>query len=95
MSLPDKSVKGLCNRYVVQRQIDADFMRLRINGQMQFTPDTTSLFSVLFDFLFALTEDLQSCGITHQMRNLSPGWAFKTDVSRSCSFAETTVIHVA
>ena len=39
-----------------------------INGQMQFSPDTTQLLAVLFHFPLAFTEDFQACGINHQMR---------------------------
>jgi len=38
-------------------------MRVHINGQMQFSPDTTALFAVLFDFPLALPENFQAGGV--------------------------------
>ncbi len=45
-----------------------------------------------FDFLLTFTENLQSCGINHRMRDLMPGGRFKTDVNRLCPLADTCVI---
>ena len=52
---------------------------------MQFSPDTTALFAVLFDFPLTFTEGFQPCGINHQMRNFTPGGRLKltlTDFAR-------------
>lgn len=70
-------------------------MRPRINGPIELPSDTTALFTMFFDFPFALTEDLQSCGISHQMRNFTMGGRFKTDVKRLCSFDDTAVVRSA
>jgi len=40
-----------------------NLMRVHINGQMQFSPDTTALFAVLFDFPLALPENFQAGGV--------------------------------
>jgi hypothetical protein len=70
-------------------------MRTRINSQMQFSPDTTALFAVLFDFPLLLTEAFKAGGANNQMRNFTPGGRFKTDVNRLCPPADTGVIRTA
>ena len=60
-------------------------MPARVNSQMQFSPDTTALFAVLFDFPLTFTEGFQPCGINHQMRNFTPDRCLKltlTDFAR-------------
>ena len=60
-------------------------MPARVNSQMQFSPDTTALFAVLFDFPLTFSEGFQPCGINHQMRNFTPGGCLKltlTDFAR-------------
>ena len=60
-------------------------MPARVNSQMQFSPDTTALFAVLFDFPLTFTEGFQPCVINHQMRNFTPGGRLKltlTDFAR-------------
>jgi hypothetical protein len=45
---------------LVQCQVSADnFVRVRINGQMQLYPDRTAFFAVFFDFPLSFTKDLQ------------------------------------
>ena len=60
-------------------------MPARVNSQMQFSPDTTALFAVLFDFPLTFTEGFQPCGINHQMRNFTTDGRLKltlTDFAR-------------
>lgn len=67
-------------------------MRLRIHGQMQFSPDSAALFAMLFDFPLTFAEDVQPGGINHQIRDFTPRGRFKTDVNRLCPLADTAVI---
>ncbi|EFE23646.1 hypothetical protein EDWATA_01335 [Edwardsiella tarda ATCC 23685] len=70
-------------------------MRVRINSQMQFPSDTTAFFAIFFDFPLTFAEDFQPCGINHQMRYLTSGGCFKTDINRLCPLADTGVIRTA
>jgi len=62
---------------------------------MQLSPDMATFFAVFLGFPLTFAEDIQSCGINHQVRVLMPGGCFKTDVNRFCSLVDTCVIWAA
>ena len=67
-------------------------MCISIDGKMQLSLNTTALFAVLFDFLFAFTKDPQSGGINHQVCDFTPGGGFETDINQLCALTDTAVI---
>ena len=70
MGVQDKPRESFSVHDIVQRQVGADdFMRTRINSEMPFSPDTTALFAVLFDFPLTSTEDFEPCGINKALRS--------------------------
>ncbi|OUH78863.1 Uncharacterised protein [Klebsiella pneumoniae] len=66
-----------------------------IYSKMQLSPDATTFFAVFFDFRLTFTEDLQSGGVNHQMRDFTPGGRFKADIHLLCPFADAAVVRAA
>ena len=59
---------------------------------MELPPGSTPFFAVFFDFPLTFTGNFQPGGISHQMRNFSPGGRSETDTDRFCPPADTAVI---
>ena len=59
---------------------------------MELPPGSTPFFAVFFDFPLTFTGNFQLGGISHQMRNFSPGGRSETDTDRFCPPADTAVI---
>ncbi|GKJ62243.1 hypothetical protein NUKP32_54420 [Klebsiella variicola] len=70
-------------------------MCVAVNCQMELPPGTPPFFAVFFDFPLAFTEDLQSGGVNHQMRDFTPGRRFEADTDRFCPLTDAAVIRIA
>lgn len=96
VSLTNHPRKDLCMSNLVQCQVSVDnFVRVRINGQMQLSPDRTAFFTVFFDFPLTLTKDLQPGGINYRVKDFPPGVVLKLALTDFCPLADTTVIRNA